>query len=352
MDPNALPRRLRNDQSAAAAYQNLHRRLVDKGLLDPRMRPMSLRNVLNFFRCVIPEPPLDTTPKAEGEEEEEEDWRIRLLRCYHRHTRCRTPRTWTAWRAHARWLTCLLRDRCPRAREYRPHELGAPIAAHTKPLPARHAFNREEVCALHAAAARTGPFSELLLRLLFTTGLRVGGVSRLALPRHDGEETLVTEEKGGVLRTVRLSPPVWDALRRWGSTPRPGQRYLFAARRDATRSVSTSHLKKHFRRLCQCAGVTGPHAHIHTTRHTVCMHRCWASTTAHGVPAVALRLAGARLVDIAAFLGHCNVNTTYAVYSAPSHEELMRCLRLPWLAADGGGGPDTSLLDALATGQC
>ena len=98
--------------------------------------------------------------------------------------------------------------------------------------------------------------------------------------------------------------------------------------------MSTSYLKKRFRRLCERAGVAGPHAHIHTTRHTV---------------AVALRLAGCRIVDIASFLGHALPSTTFSVYSTPSFEQLLGVLRLPWLSgAHADVDADHGLLRALS----
>ena len=70
---------------------------------------------------------------------------------------------------------------------------------------------------------------------------------------------------------MALAPCVREALGAYRAdhVPSPGTRYLFRSRHHADQPVSTSHLKKRFRRLCQRASVEGPHAHIHTTRHTV-----------------------------------------------------------------------------------
>ena len=70
----------------------------------------------------------------------------------------------------------------------------------------------------------------------------------------------------------------------------------------------------------------------------------------HRSASVALHLSGARIVDIAAFLGHANINTTYAVYSTPSHEQLLSCLRLPWMKHPEAGSRSDALLRVLADG--
>lgn len=327
MEVSPLPRTIRRHENAADAYRDLVNRLVAQGALNARLRPLSLRNILAFFHRILTGP-APSSPK-------EVPWRRELMDRY-RATHATHPRTSTARRAHTRWLTCLLHDRCPEEPAFRTTELTPPIVQRSLPLDnreRRHAFSVAEVQALYAAALGS-PFSLLLLRLLFTTGLRIGGVCRLPIPPLEAE-CVHTVEKGGVVRSVHLAPCVWADIRTlWDERPpRSNQRYLFPARYDVSRPVSTSHLKRTFRRLCDTAGVRGSHAHVHTTRHTV---------------AVALRLAGARLVDIAAFLGHANINTTYAVYSAPSHQELVRGMRLPWMAADGAVQSDPRLLEALA----
>ena len=70
---------------------------------------------------------------------------------------------------------------------------------------------------------------------------------------------------------VALAPCVRAAIQdyRLQYRPDPTSPYLFPSRYSTGRAVSTSHLKKRFHQLCQRAAVTGPQAHIHTTRHTV-----------------------------------------------------------------------------------
>jgi integrase len=122
-----------------------------------------------------------------------------------------------------------------------------------------------------------------------------------------GCDHCTTTEKGGRDHAVLLAPCTQRHIRNWSMydrhpTPR---RYLIPARRDKQmQPISTSFIKKRFTAIAARATppVVGSHVHIHTTRHTV---------------AVALRMAGRRLVDIQAFLGHRNISTTASVYSLP-----------------------------------
>ena len=210
--------------------------------------------------------------------------------------------------------------------------VGVPRLAPTLRL---HAFSPDEVQRLHAAA-RGGVRDRLLLLLLFTTALRVGGLSRL--PAVSPRDTWCrTVEKGGQIHPVALAPCVRDALSAYlaAHPASPEAHYLLPSRRNADHPISTTQLKRWFRGLCARAGVVGPHAHIHTTRHTV---------------AVALRLAGCRIADIQAFLGHASPSTTLAVYCTPDFHQLVHLLRLPWFSGpvDHHRGVDDTLLRALA----
>lgn len=227
---------------------------------------------------------------------------------------------------------------------------GAIAAALLRPPPAssssvllsrtkRRSFTVSEVRSLYAAAA-SDPLDDLLLTVLFTTGLRIGGVSRLPCFA-PGERYCETVEKGGRVHAVPLAPAVHERALAWRPSTAPsgaeGRRYLFPARHHpAEGCVSTSFLRTRFKALCQRAGVHGPHAHPHSTRHTV---------------AVALRLAGRSLTDVQAFLGHARLSTTVEVYARPELEPLLSMLHLPWWwrpEKDGGGASSAeSLLNAL-----
>ena len=135
----------------------------------------------------------------------------------------------------------------------------------------------DEVRRLDAAAAPTGVIAELMLALLFTTAIRVGGLSRM--PRVTaGDAWCITpgpvrlrradrpEEKGGVRFPVAIAPCIRSILQRYDAPPSV---HLCPSPRQPSRPRSTSFFKRRFRALCDRAGIVGPHAHIHTTRHTV-----------------------------------------------------------------------------------
>jgi integrase len=141
---------------------------------------------------------------------------------------------------------------------------------------------------------------------------------------------------------VLLAPCVQRALVSWSKYrvyPVPRSYLLPAARHKLchTRPLSTSFVKKRFARIAARATppVCGSHVHVHTTRHTV---------------AVALRMAGRRLVDIQAFLGHRNVSTTASVYSRPMAYDLAVLLDLPWIPKRPESDERNKLLNSL-TGE-
>ena len=192
------------------------------------------------------------------------------------------PHTLIATRAHQRWLRGLLQICNVDALTTTLPVTNSSFRRH--PYFKQHSFSVDEVQRLYQAADDDA-YTRLVLQILFTTGLRVGGLSRIPLPTVEGDPVVITgtdgllsgearccQEKGGVPFPVFLAPCVWSSIRRWWTTnppSRPQQVYLLPSRRNIKRPVSTSKLKHLFRRLCRTAGVVGPHAHIHTTRHTI-----------------------------------------------------------------------------------
>jgi integrase len=141
-------------------------------------------------------------------------------------------------------------------------------------------FSEAEVAALaaaaqrHSVAARTGnrstrivPWGHVLIRLLFTTGLRIAAAADLRweqvlVPTGDGVRTsaLVREKGGryhGVLFTREVRGLLWTLYRR--ANPAPPDRVLHRSVRQ---------LRNVFYRVCHDAGLAGRHCHPHTARHT------------------------------------------------------------------------------------
>lgn len=331
-----LPKQIRRNELVAKAYTDLLVTLQGEGLVRSNLCALSARNLLCFVYRLCRETLGTMAP-----------WTLeRLLERYRLlHIRCNTP---VALRTHAHWIIVLLQ--CPGYGTKPEGELLAAKVAHQLRLgPStttiirsaktlrRHTFTPEEVRRLYKVAV-DDPFDHLMLLLLFTTALRVGGLSRL--PHVTAVDSwCITTEKAGVRFPVALAPCVRDAIAVYGRSSKGDDSvYLFPSRYDPSKPISTSYLQRRFQRICTRAGVTGSHAHIHTTRHTV---------------ATALRLSGARIIDVAAFLGHANPVTTLSVYCTPDFNQLINCLKLPWYerGGDEAGTYDNTLLHSL-TGTC
>lgn len=135
-------------------------------------------------------------------------------------------------------------------------------------------FTPEEVLAILDGAVTTP--ERLIVMLLITTGLRIGGLSRLVCGQrpHWGHEiptdALSTVEKGNKPRTLVLLAPVRILLARYfrEDRPPPDSPFVFPAPRNVTHSLHTSNMAKRIHRVLRRANVRGGHAHPHTFRHT------------------------------------------------------------------------------------
>jgi hypothetical protein len=182
------------------------------------------------------------------------------------------------------------------------------------------AFTPNEIDRILKAAASTT--ERLVVALLLSTGLRIGGVARIRLPfelpngtiQHgrDTPTTLVTLEKGNRSRTVQLSHSVRILLAHWWQGERKSicsstNTYVFPGRggvgHGTTRMVWTV-----CRRIFDRAGVTGSHVHPHTIRHTV-VHLLYLA-------------GGMSFEQIAKWLGHSNPTLTSSVYGRIQSREL------------------------------
>lgn len=190
---------------------------------------------------------------------------------------------------------------------------GAALPA-APPPPRQWAFRPDEVLAILDAALTTP--ERLIVLLLVTTGLRLGGLCRLRTTTraHWGHEipveALHTVEKGNRPRNLVLLAPVRICLARYF---REDQRdvtgcLVFPAARDPTqRSLHPTNMWQRIRVVLRRAGLTGPHAHPHTFRHTY-VHM--------------MRLMGVPTEIIAKMIGHANLQTTERVYSRFDPHEL------------------------------
>jgi hypothetical protein len=194
------------------------------------------------------------------------------------------------------------------------------VGMKTTTTPAK-SLDAEDVTKLYSSCVNHSEF--VLLLLLLTTGIRVGGAVRLRVDGLLDAETGVvktegvTTEKGGLKHRFFLCPVLqyWARLHINASKLRykTAPVYVFPSRYNTNEPCSVGHLQRTFRRLCQRAGVRGA-MNIHRTRHTL----------AH-----ALRLAGTPANHIQLLLGHSCSRTTDQYGSLQLHQ-LVERMQLPW----------------------
>lgn len=179
----------------------------------------------------------------------------------------------------------------------------------------RPVFTEAEVARILTVASNVSPYSESLVQLLFTTGVRIAAVTHLRWSQiWKGNDiplaTVVSVlEKGGRNRILLLSSGLRNALHRlYHRRRKPDDPRVFP--------LSVRQLRNIFYHSCAAAGISGPHCHPHAARHTV----------AH-----ALFAAGNPIALIAKFLGHRTVSTTNNYYLRLSFQEILNRIRLPWL---------------------
>jgi integrase len=171
-------------------------------------------------------------------------------------------------------------------------------------------FTDAEVQRIVDVAPAVSPYAEALVRLLFSTGLRIGAVARLRWENIlvDGSPPHIATviEKGRRVRAFLLRQDVQTALKRM-SPRKPDPHRVFP--------VSSRQLRNIFYNACKVAGLRGAHCHPHNARHTL-VHNLFA--------------AGNSVALIAKFLGHGTIQTTERYYLRLSFEETMRRMHLPW----------------------
>lgn len=170
---------------------------------------------------------------------------------------------------------------------------------------------------------------QLILMLLLTTGLRIGGVARLQLPggrtpraAADVPAELTTLEKHGRLRRIHPTECCRVLLARWyqqgrhagGDNGGATTTYVFPA--GGSGSTTTGHVgARHVWTVCrglfQRAGISGPHVHPHTFRHTVVQM---------------LFLTGSSFESISKWIGHSSTQVTSALYGRLAQVDVERSL--------------------------
>ena len=147
-----------------------------------------------------------------------------------------------------------------------------------------YAFTPTEVRQMVESAC--GTQEQLVLMLLLTTGMRIGGVARVQLPDanrtirtvDDVPDELVTTEKHNRCRRIRATRCVRILIARWynhGRRQAPDDKapspYLFPSPSTQRSSghVTPRHVWQVCRGIFDRVGLRGPSVHPHTFRHTV-----------------------------------------------------------------------------------
>ena len=167
----------------------------------------------------------------------------------------------------------------------------------------------------------------LIFYILFTTGLRAGGLARIKMgdvASYDASNgwTLKsngkTLEKGKKIRHFPIAQCVNEHLLKWLTEDRPfvQSSYLFPGQ-YANTHMTPDNIARLFKRMATAAGIQDERAHTHVARHTV---------------GFMLAERGNSMEYIAKFLGHASPKTTEAYYVKFSTNELCDRMDIPWLS--------------------
>lgn len=154
---------------------------------------------------------------------------------------------------------------------------------------------------------------KLVIALLFTTGIRVGGLSNIKKDDIIDKDTNTIKEYGTTLekgnKTRRF--PIFDMVKKplvnWlNETHMIESPYLFPNSRDLSKPRTTAYFQTLFKTIANRAGYSGDEVHIHSARHSVARN---------------LLEAGNSMDDIGKYLGHANPATTAKFYANLSVKE-------------------------------
>ena len=188
-----------------------------------------------------------------------------------------------------------------------------------------HRLSNKELELLYEAS-KSNIRDELMVLLMATTGIRVGGLSNLMVHnvcKTIGRDVVINEnaktiEKGGKWFSFVLTPNTKLLLHKWITENRKAHsQYLFPGRGD--NPITTNRIGKIIKELGERAGVTGPHVHPHALRHTFA-HLLLESGNDPGL--------------VSKMMGHSSSRTTEMYYLKESAVEASKRCNIPWLVKD------------------
>jgi integrase len=173
-------------------------------------------------------------------------------------------------------------------------------------------FTAEEIRAMYKHCKNER--QRLFLMVLFTTGMRVGGVRRCRFRdfvlKGKARQVACSTEKGDKPHRFLVCEEIQQYITRNMSA---GWVYLFERKVGVGRPLSIPTLQRHFAQIQRQAGVS--YKSLHCSRHTV---------------VYSLRLTDRPAVMIQAFLGHRSAETTQ-IYGVLRVRDVAAQLALPWL---------------------
>jgi integrase len=180
------------------------------------------------------------------------------------------------------------------------------------------------------------PLEKLMISLLFTTGIRVGGLRNIKKKDvYDYETNKIkdegcTLEKGNKIRRFMISYLVHKPLLEYLEAMHMiKSEYLFYNERDINKPKSTVFFQFLFKKVANRAGYNGSEIHIHSCRHSVARN---------------LLESGNSMESIGKFLDHANPATTSKFYANLSTKENNNKMNLTCIGGlDGSKNKNTNV---------
>ena len=203
-----------------------------------------------------------------------------------------------------------------------------------------HRISSADLELLYAEACKD-TLNELLLILMLTTGLRIGGVAKiltrnvadLKAGQYSIRDQGKTKEKGNKFVFFVMCPRVKWLMQVWLSLHRPADEgpFLFPGVRKGSH-LSTDRIRSRFKEVCRNCSLEGREFHPHALRHT----------NAH-----ILLECGNSIEAVSKCLNHSSTITTQKFYLSESATEVQARCNLPWARMETESEKRKRALDSL-----